>query len=113
MSDRLATHIEVSGLLRAVNTAGGFGMVVARGEAETGALLVVLTERGAGARAYERMPSPDGARVWHCARRDDADAPGAFAEYLDRRRAHDSDLWIIELDVAQGERFIGLPPTPG
>ena len=34
--------------------------------------------------------------------------PGDFAGWLERRRVQDRDLWIIELDIPQGERFIGL-----
>jgi len=36
-----------------------------------------------------------------------------FSEYLARRRRQDDDLWIVELDIADGERFIGLAGTNG
>ena len=104
---RLATEIEVGSLLRQVSTAGGFATVLARGAADSGALLVVLTDRGQPARAFERMPSLTGGRVWMEARAASAEEPGAFAEWLERRREQDSDLWIIELDIPHGERFIG------
>ncbi|MBV1917442.1 MAG: DUF1491 family protein, partial [Sphingomonadaceae bacterium] len=31
-----------------------------------------------------------------------------FEGYLQRRQNQDPDLWILELDIAHGERFIGL-----
>lgn len=113
MTVRIPAGLEASALLRQVNVAGGFGMVIAKGEPEAGTLLVVLTHNGADTRAYERMPLADGTREWRIARKDDPDKPGAFSEYLQKRVTQDSDLWIIELDIAGGERFIGLTPPAG
>ena len=104
----LPAALEVAGLVRQVSAAGGFAMILAKGEPETGAILVVVMEHGANPRAYERMPRADGERVWHLSRREDRLDPGAFADYLHRRQAQDRDLWIVELDVPAGERFIGL-----
>ena len=112
MSTRLPAALEVSALLRQVSAAGGFAMVVAKGEPDSGAIMVVILENGADSRAYERMPTADGERAWNLTRRQDRLKPQEFADYLARRRAQDSDLWIIELDIPQGERFIGLPPSP-
>jgi hypothetical protein len=66
---RLPAHLEVSGLIRAVEAAGGFATVIAKGERDAGTLLVVCCERGAAAAAYERMPQPDGSRAWSLARK--------------------------------------------
>jgi hypothetical protein len=63
-------------------------------------------ENGQDSRVYERMPQADGSRAWHLAKRQDPLNPQEFNEYLTRRRTQDGDLWIVELDVAQGERFI-------
>lgn len=104
---RLPAHIEVSGLIRQVEAAGGFAMVLAKGERDAGALLVVLNEKGSNSRAFERMPSPDGHRVWTVARRESDSGAENFAEWLTRRREQDPDLWIVELDIPDGERFIG------
>lgn len=111
--DRIPAHIEVTGLLRAVDAAGGFGMVIQKGERDAGTLLVVCCENGTNGRAYERMPRPDGTRGWTISKRQDSENPRDFAEYLDRRAAQDRDLWVIELDIANGERFIGLSGTLG
>ena len=103
---RLPAHLEVAGLLRRVQQEGGFATVLARGEADAGTILIVLADRSAPQRAYERMPRADGARPFALSRTADPAEPQAFAEWLDRRRAQDQDLWIIELDIPQGERFI-------
>lgn len=113
MDIRLPAHLEVSSLIRAVNADGGFAMVLSKGERDAGTIMVVLTEGGKESRAYERMPQPDGSREWQVSRRQTAENPQEFGEYLNRRGAQDPDLWIVELDIAQGERFIGLPMNPG
>jgi hypothetical protein len=110
---RLPAHLEVSGLIRTVEAAGGFATVIAKGERDAGTLLVVCCDKGGLAAAYERMPQPDGSRGWALARRQDADKRREFWEYCDRRKAQDEDLWILELDVPDGERFIARAGTLG
>lgn len=109
MEARLPAHLEVSGLIRRVQAEGGFAAVLKKGEPEAGTILLVLVENGGNPRAFERMPQIDGSRKWHCARQQTADNPQEFTEYLERRGKQDDDLWIVELDIVRGERFIGLP----
>lgn len=103
---RLPAHLEVSGLLRRVQQEGGFAAVIAKGEPDAGTILVVLADRAGPQQAFERMPQADGQRVWILSRTDDSQDPGAFAEWLERRHRQDPDLWIIELDIPEGKRFI-------
>ena len=37
--------------------------------------------------------------------------PSDFSQYWQLRKQQDSDLWVLELDVANAERFIGLTGT--
>lgn len=113
MEARLPAHLEVAGLIRRVQAAGGMPMVLAKGEREAGTILLVLCEKGENARLFERMPWAQDGRIWHCSRTQDADKKQDFEEYLQRRKAQDPDLWIVELDVADGERFIGLTGDEG
>jgi hypothetical protein len=103
---RIPAHLEVAGLIRAVETAGGFATVLAKGDRDSGTLLVVCCENGTNAAAYERMPQPDGSRAWTLSRKQDIEKPNEFWDYCDRRKHQDDDLWIVELDVPNGERFI-------
>ena len=103
---RLPAHIEVGALLRRVQQEGGFATVLAKGEPDAGTILVILAEKGAEMRAFERVPNPSGERRWTLARAADPADPLEFGEWLERRRKQDPDLWIIELDIPQGERFI-------
>jgi hypothetical protein len=108
---RVPAHIEVSGLIRAVGAAGGFATVIARGERDAGTLLVVCCASGREAAAYERMPQPDGSRAWGLARKQSPENPQEFWDYCDRRKRQDDDLWIVELDIPDAERFIALSGT--
>jgi hypothetical protein len=106
MAPRIPAHLEVAGLLRAVEAAGGFATVIAKGERDAGTILVTCCEKGEKCRAYERMPRPDGSRGWVLAKAEDPENRVEFGDYLDRRRRQDSDLWIVELDIPDAERFI-------
>ena len=113
MDTRLPAHLEVSGLLRAVQAAGGFAMVLHKGEREAGTIVVVCAENGTNRRVFERMPSPDGDRKWTLVQSEDIENKASIDDYLIRRQGQDPDLWIIELDVPDGERFVGLAGTNG
>lgn len=113
MEARLPAALEVSGLVRAVQAEGGFATVIAKGERDAGTIMLVLLERGANAKLYERVPQATGDRVWQCTRRQENETNQAFNDYLARRHAQDPDLWIVELDIPQAERFIGSSIAPG
>ncbi|MBX9858502.1 MAG: DUF1491 family protein [Sphingomonas sp.] len=104
MSERLPTHVLVGALLRRVNDAGGMAMVLAKGDADAGALLLITGEKGQNYRALERGVGPDGASALVETGPSGAD-PTALTDYWQRRRTRDPDLWVIELDIAQAERF--------
>lgn len=95
-------------LVRQVHAAGGFAAVLHKGEADGGTILLVLLDRGQPARVYERMPQLDGSRAWTLSRAEDSANKTELSEWLDRRSQQDPDLWIVELDIANGERFIGI-----
>ena len=111
MSDRLPAHLEVAGLIRAVEAAGGFAALLAKGERTAGTILVSCCENGTDARLYERMPQIDGSRRWSKIRAQDPENPWEFGEYCERRKRQDPDVWIVELDIANAERFIDSPGT--
>lgn len=107
MSDaRLPAHVEVAALIRAAEAAGGFATVLAKGERDAGSILVLTMERGGNARLWERMPRLDGQRVFEVSREQTSENKEDFEEYLSRRTARDSDVWLIELDVPNAERFV-------
>jgi hypothetical protein len=108
MDARLPAHLEVAGLIRQTQAAGGFAAVVKRGDREAGSILVILAENGKNLRLFERMPDPRGHRVWSLSLIEDPENKAIFQDRLTLRASQDPDLWIVELDIANGERFIGL-----
>jgi len=96
----LPTGILVSAMLRLANDTGGFGAVLAKGDAQAGAILVVIGGAGDGDRLLERGIGPDGgiALIDSTPERD-------ITEYWQRRRRSDPDMWVIELIGADAERF--------
>ncbi|MGN6817936.1 MAG: DUF1491 family protein [Sphingomonas sp.] len=103
MSARLATGALVNALVRRAGSAGGFATVLAKGDATAGAVLIVAQDRGENPRLLERGIGPTG-DVELIAVGPDGDAQ-AIADYWSRRRRNDPDLWVVELDIAQAERF--------
>lgn len=106
MEGRLPAHLEASAIIRLAETEGGFATVLARGERDAGTILLVTLCHGKGAVLHERMPNLDGSRKFVVARREDTDNAQDFSEYLARRRRQDSDMWLIEVDIADPERFV-------
>jgi hypothetical protein len=104
MSARLPSGVLVSALLRRVNDAGGIGTVLARGDAQAGAILVVTLDRGVMPRLLERGIGADGKTALVQAGPADP-SPSEIAEYWRKRRQRDPDLWVIELDIPAAERF--------
>lgn len=104
---RLPAHLEVAGLIRRVGAAGGFATVLAKGEPDSGTILLVVRDPRNNPRILERMPQPDGSRSWTLNRAQDTENKDDFEDYLVRRRVQDPDLWMIELDIPNPERFIG------
>lgn len=93
-------------MIRAVEAAGGFGMVLQKGEKDAGVILVLTTQSGRNTRLWERMPQLDGSRAFTCTREQEAEKQREFDEYVARRRDSDPDCWVVELDVENPERFV-------
>lgn len=111
MTGRLPAHLAVSAILRLAESRGGYATVLHRGERDAGTILIVTLCRGSAATLYERMPRADGSRSFVAAKREDPENPQDFAEYCTRRSRQDGDLWLIEVDIADGERFIADLPV--
>lgn len=106
MDTRLPAHLEAASILRLAESQGGFATVLAKGERDGGTIMLAILCRGGAAQLYERMPGLDGSRVFVATKSQNSENPHEFSEYLDRRRRQDPDLWILELDIDDAERFI-------
>lgn len=104
MQPRLASSVLVGALIRSAEAQGGFGAVLARGDATAGAVALVLAEKGVAVGFLERRLGIDADYRWE----DSGQAvdPGSIAALIARRRRADPDLWVVELDVPSAERFV-------
>lgn len=103
---RLTSRFLVDLLLRRTEAAGGFAAVLAKGDETSGIILVQCSVRGEPGPLLERRFSPQGNYVWEPAGPDDPNDRAARANYQERRRKADPDLWIVELDIADAPQLV-------
>ena len=113
MDDRLSSSVEAAGLVRRAEADGGFAAILHKGDPERGALLLVIRERGEYVACLERTLGFNGRYAWVATGPDKDDGPEMLAEFLQKRVQFDGDSWLIELDIAQPERFIAETTSAG
>jgi len=101
---RLTAAFLVSALIRRVHGEGGFAAVIRRGDPQAGAILIDCRARGAADMLLERASTIDGTESWRVIGVADEPVEQRQAR-LDQRIRHDPDLWIVELDIVDAERF--------
>ena len=106
MSGRLPTHVEVAGLLRRAEADGGFATIIRKGDKERGSLVLLIGSRGRHVACLERLLDLDGLYHWRATGPVESADSAEVAEFVGKRARFDEDLWVIELDVADPERFI-------
>ena len=106
MSERLPAHVEASALIRRAEADGGFGTIRKKGDADRGALVLMVARRGEHQACLERALSPDGSYRWRQVGPAAGADAAALADWSQKRVRFDEDLWLIELDIAEPERFI-------
>lgn len=105
MTARPSSGLLVAAMIRRVNQAGGTAMVLARGDETAGGMLVVCAERGDIMKIIERGHDLHGKSTWRESGRQVVEKTMTLGDYLERRRSSDPDLWAVELDIADSERF--------
>ncbi len=103
---RLKSRFLVDLLLRRTEAAGGFATVLAKGDETSGIILVQCSERGEPGPLLERRFSPSGHYIWEDVGPADPKDSESRANYQERRRKADPDLWIVELDIADAPRLV-------
>lgn len=104
MSERLPAAVLASALIRRVHDAGGFAAVRARGDPQSGVLLLLALARDGSTRVFERGLGPTGDPVLIDSTPADP-STDSIESYWMRRRSRDPDLWVVELDSPDAERF--------
>jgi hypothetical protein len=113
MTSRLSASVEAASLCRRAESEGGFATILHKGDPERGSLLLVIRERGQYLTCLERMLSPDGSYAWTKGGPGPSADERELTDFVKRRTRFDQDSWLIELDVAQPERFIAETTESG
>ena len=66
----------------------------------------MVGSRGRHVACLERMLAADGSYRWERVGPPESASSADLADFLVRRARFDEDLWAIELDIADAERFI-------
>jgi hypothetical protein len=111
MTARLTSQLLVSALLRRAEVSGGFGVVITKGDQGAGSIILQLLEKGVISGLWERALTASGGYQWLSCGPQDVDILAEIDGYILRRRRNDPDLWVIELDVPDAERFTADLPT--
>ncbi len=102
---RLTTRLRVDAMIRRAQSEGGFATVLVHGDDSAGSLILVLARRDGGQTALARTLAASG-YAWTPAAEQPAGTYGIIDEYVARQRRYDPDLWVLELDIADAERFV-------
>jgi hypothetical protein len=103
---RLTSAMQVALVMRLVQAQGGAAMLLKRGEEERGSILIASLEKGEITGVYERILTRTSAYQWDRVGPQVIEKPQEIDDFLERRKARDPDLWLIELDIPNAERFI-------
>lgn len=104
----LSTDVWVGALIRRAESAGAFAVVAKKGDPRAGAVLVkVLGRRQCSVKLYASALKGEGETVWMQPLA--ADAEAELDAYVERSRRIDPDLWVVEIDDAEGRHFLTEP----
>ena len=104
----LATDVWVGALIRRAEQGGAFAAVLRKGDPRAGAVLVkVLARKSGAARLFASAVRGEGETVWMepVASRPESDLDA----YVERTRLRDPDIWVVEIDDAEGRHFLTEP----
>ena len=113
MTERLPAQLEATALVRQVEADGGFGAILKRGDPDRGALVLLIAHRGVHFGCLERSLTADGNYRWQQVGPTAGAEPESLADWSQKRVRFDEDLWLIELDVPDPERFIAETTSAG
>jgi hypothetical protein len=105
VSGRLTADILVNALVRRVNGEGGSAAILHRGDAISGIILVQICLRGVHQVMLERIADLSGRYVLSPCGPRKGEENIEITQYVTRRLRSDPDLWLVELDIANGQQL--------
>ena len=105
-NERLPASVEAAGLVRRAQNDGDFATIIKKGDPDRGSILLVVSSRGRHVACLERTLSLDGGYQWMGVGPSESAGSDEIRDFLAKRTRFDADLWAIELDIADAERFV-------
>jgi hypothetical protein len=84
-----------------------------KGDPDRGSILILVSSRGRHVACLERVLNLDGSYQWQAVGPADSASSAEIADFLARRARFDEDMWAVELDIADPERFIAETTSVG
>ena len=104
----LSTDLWVGALIRRAEQGGAFPVVVRKGDARAGAVLVKVVNRADNStRLYAEATRMDGEQVWMQPARSEQEPD--LDRYIERAVRIDPDIWVVEIDDRSGRHFLTEP----
>ena len=103
---RLTAQLEATSIVRRAEAAGDFATILRKGDPDRGSLLLMVSSRGQHLACLERVLDVGGGYRWQRVGPGESASSADIREFLAKRARFDEDLWAIELDIADAERFI-------
>jgi hypothetical protein len=113
MTERLPAQLEAGALVRQAEAEGGFGTILKRGDPDRGALILMIARRGKHHAFLERALGHEGTYRWQQVGPASGADAAALADWSQKRVRFDEDLWLIELDIPDPQRFIAETTSKG
>ena len=113
MSERLPSGVEVSALIRRVQGEGGFASVLHKGDPDRGTISLLIAERGEIRALLERRMAADFSYCWTEVPSSVVEEGSDWREWVKKASQIDPDCWILELDIADAQRFIAETTAAG
>lgn len=113
MNERLPARLEVAAIMRRATNEGGFAAILHRGDPDRGAISLLIAERGVPASVLERQMAADFHYRWTLVPSAAAREPSDWRDWIEKKSRIDPDCWLVELDVADAQRFIAETTAAG
>ena len=108
--ERLPTKLWVDALVRRAQLDGVSAFILQRGDEERGDIVLKIADLQGGARVFVPRTSMEGTRVFVDLESQNVGPDEASADaYIQRVRARDQDLWVIEIEDRDARHFLTEP----
>ncbi|MCG0993961.1 DUF1491 family protein [Acetobacter indonesiensis] len=96
---RLRADLVARAILRQAGLDGRSAMLVRKGDADAGSILVILLERDGSAVVLSQTRTAEGEAAWLRASGETPLTPEETQLYIERQTRFDPDIWVLELEA--------------